>query len=259
MVKLILGKEIVEKEIYPKLRRKIGIKNPFLVIFYNPKDELGTKYIQIKKAAAKKTGIRVKLEPYHNFKDDLAKVHQFNQDKKVTGILLQLPLPKGYSPELIYTLNPFKDVDGLSSKFFIAPVVKAVERALHEIPNWQEKSILVAGQGEFVGKKIYTFLKRTVPNIQAVDNEEALDALLPKFDIVVSCVGKANLINKHNFKGKMAIDVGTMVEKGKIKGDISPDLIKKLDYLAPVPGGIGPMTIGYLAENIWEAKEKFQN
>jgi methylenetetrahydrofolate dehydrogenase (NADP+)/methenyltetrahydrofolate cyclohydrolase len=259
MTKLILGKKISEQEIYPRLRQKITNKKPLLVIFYNHKDELGIKYIQIKQAAAKKSGIRVKLESYKSFKVDLALVHQLNKDKKVTGILLQLPMPKGYSEELIYALNPFKDVDGLSSKFFVAPVVRAVVRALEEIPDWQEKSILVVGQGEFVGKKIYSFLKRTAVNIQAVDNDQASKVLIPKFEIVISCVGKSGLVNAKNFKGIAAIDVGTMVQKGKIKGDVDPKLVNKLKYLAPVPGGVGPMTIAYLADNIWKAQEKFQD
>ncbi|MDD3773905.1 MAG: bifunctional 5,10-methylenetetrahydrofolate dehydrogenase/5,10-methenyltetrahydrofolate cyclohydrolase [Patescibacteria group bacterium] len=254
MTKLILGKEIAEQEIYPQLETKFGVKKPVLVIFYNPKDKLGTKYIEIKQKAAQRCRIAVRFEPYQSFKKDLKKIHQLNRDSKIAAILLQLPLPKKYTPELIYAVNPKKDVDGLFSKFYVPPVVRAVERALKEIPYWQEKSTLVVGQGEFVGKKIFSFLKRTMPKIQAVDSDKAFKALAPKFEIVISCVGKPNLINEKYFQGIAAIDVGTMVtSNGKIVGDVDPKLNSKLQFLAPVPGGVGPMTVAYLMDNVWKA------
>jgi methylenetetrahydrofolate dehydrogenase (NADP+)/methenyltetrahydrofolate cyclohydrolase len=258
MTKLILGKEIAEQEIYPKIPAGANGQKPILVTFYNSKDKLGLKYVQLKEKLAKAHGIAVKLEPYQSFEKDLARVHQLNSDRKITGILLQLPMPQGYSEELIYSLNPQKDVDGLASKFFISPVVRAAERALQEIPGWQEKKILVAGQGEFVGKKIFHYLKRFSNQIQAVDNDAALQSLLPQFEIIISCVGKPKLINRKNFQGIAAIDVGTMVTSaGKVVGDIDLDLKEKLEYLAPVPGGVGPLTLAYLIDNVWQAKIKF--
>lgn len=257
MTKLILGKEIAEREIYPNLKSKINVKKPVLVIFYNPGDKLGTKYIEIKKKAAQRCHILIRLEAYQSFKKDLKKIYEINKNPKITGILLQLPLPKKYTQEIIYALDPKKDVDGLFSKFYIPPVVRAVERAISEIPDWQEKSTLVVGQGEFVGKKIFSFLKRTMPNIQAVDSDKAFKALAPRFEIVISCVGKPNLINEKYFKGMAAIDVGTMIaSSGKIVGDVDPKLNSKLQFLVPVPGGIGPMTVAYLMDNIWKAADK---
>ena len=254
MVKLILGKEIADKKIYSQLETKFGVKKPVLAILYNPKDKLGAKYIEIKQKAAQRCRIAVRLEPYQSFNKDLKKIYAMNRDSKITAILLQLPLPKKYTQEIIYALDPKKDADGLFSKFYVPPVVRAVERALKEIPFWQEKSTLVVGQGEFVGKKIFSFLKRIMPNIQAVDSNKAFKALAPKFEVVISCVGKPNLVNAKFFKGVAAIDVGTMVTSGgKIVGDVDPKLNSKLQFIAPVPGGVGPMTVAYLMDNVWKA------
>jgi len=257
-MKLIKGSEIAQKEIYPSFEKGSFSKNK-VAVFYNPRDKMGIKYVEIKKKKGGELGIKFNLYPYQSFKKDLEIIKKLNQDKKIIGIILQLSLPKDYSPELIYSLNPDKDVDGLFSKFYLPPVVLAVKRALDEIPLWQEKKILVVGQGEYVGKKIYHYLRRFAINCQAVNNPKAADLLIPKYEIIISCVGKPGIINEHNFKGMAVIDVGTMVEKGKIKGDAKENLKNKAQFFTPVPGGIGPLTIAYLMENIKKAEEKQNN
>jgi len=252
----ILGKEIAEKEIYPQLksyREKFKI-SPILAIFFNPKDKVGEKFIKAKQKSASKAGIKIQIFYYSTIKQTEEQIAELNNNPKISGIILQLPLPSNYRQEIIYSIHHFKDVDGFYSNFFMPPVVRAVERVLKEVPFWQEKKILVVGQGPFFGKKIYHFLKRKAHNIEAVDNEELLPVLLKKSEIIISCVGKPGLINENNLSKSFAlIDVGTSVVKDKIIGDISLKLKNRTEFFVPTPGGIGPLTIAYLMDNVWQA------
>jgi len=256
MSKIISGTEIAEKEIYSNLGTFRD--RPILVIFFNRNDSIGQKYIKAKEKGAKKAKIKIDLIPYPKSQSGLEKeIIRLNKDPKITGIVLQLPLPKNIGQEVVYLLNDLKDVDGFYSKFFVPPVARAVKRVLKEIPLWQEKRILIVGQGEFVGKKIYHFLSRENQKIVTALSPKVLKLLLKKNEIIISCVGKPNLIKANKIDDVLAlIDVGTSDVEGKLIGDIEKKAYPKAQMVAPVPGGIGPLTIAYLMDNVWQASAR---
>jgi len=257
MSQIISGEAIAEKEIYPSFPVLTKGK-PVLAIFFDDKDKVSRAYIRAKEKNAKKAKIKIKLISYPKTNSLLEKeIIKLNKDEKITGILLEMPFPKRIRPEIIYLINDLKDVDGFFSKFFIPPVVRATRRVLDEIPLWYEKKILVIGQGEFVGKKILHFLSREAQKVFTAQNTKTLKLLAPKSEIIISCVGKPNLVKAEFLKKPIAlIDVGTSFLKGKIVGDIEDKAFSLAQFACRTPGGIGPLTCAYLFDNVWQAYKR---
>lgn len=233
-------------------------------------DPASKTYVNNKLTTCKKVGILSKdiYLPKDVEQLKLIKIiHELNQDQSINGILLQLPLPKGISTNRVLTeIDPIKDVDGLSPLSFgklchnkpLLNVCTAlgIQRLLehYELGDFASKNITIVGSSIIVGKPLaLMFINMgatvTVCNILTKNLQQNIQ----NADILVSAIGKKNIIQSSWLKpGVIAIDVGiNHDENNRISGDLDFDSAKNIaSSITPVPGGVGPMTIAILMENV---------
>lgn len=231
-----------ELEIIPKLMSIIIGDNEGSILYQN-----------LKKKAAEKVGAVLEINKLNKDIDKEAVVNlieKYNNDPKIHGIMIQLPLPKTFSADesegLIGVINIKKDVDGLKeNSAYVTPVVQAVMDAIPE--GNLTSDIAILGAGGFEGKRIVKRLKDLgYKNITGLGrSENNMNDKLIKADILISATGQSDLVKEYMVKdGVILIDVGSP------KGDISKECYTKASYVSPVPGGIGPATIANLIENL---------
>lgn len=192
-------------------------------------------------------------------------IEQLNQDPSIHGILVQLPLPKHIQEEkILNAIDPAKDVDGfhpLNSGLLFQgkPVLNpctpsGIMTLLHHynIPL-EGKLAVVIGRSDIVGKPIaQLLLQANATVIMCHSRTKNLTTLTQQADLVIVAIGQPHFLKADMIKeGAVVIDVGiNRLENGKLVGDVDFDSVKeKADYLTPVPGGVGPMTIIELMEN----------
>jgi len=240
------GKKLSEK-ILKKLkaeikRKRLKLKLSIVLVGQDSNSKI---FVRQKKKACEKVGIDFELFKFSSkisnsgLKKEIKKIVQKSD---INSIVVQLPLPKALDTEEILNLIPKE-----KNAEIISPVVCAVDRILKEYKiSLKNKKIVLIGKGKLVGQPVANWLKkrnlkffslREIPrrgtNIDKIKNA----------DIVISGVGKPNLI-----KGKM-------VKKGVIVIDIGKDVdfksvSKKASYITPVPGGVGPVTVACLLQNL---------
>ncbi len=204
--------------------------------------------------------------------DLLAEIARLNQDERVDGILVQLPLPKHIDEQkVIDAISPAKDVDGFHPENVarlwlnepcILPctpkgIIVLLERAGVELSG---KRAVVIGRSNIVGKPVAKLLlDRNCTVTIAHSRTQDLPALCREADIVVAAIGRAKMITADYIKpGAAVIDVGiNRTTDGHLVGDVDFEAVKDIaGYITPVPGGVGPMTITMLMRNTIEC---FQN
>jgi methylenetetrahydrofolate dehydrogenase (NADP+)/methenyltetrahydrofolate cyclohydrolase len=207
------------------------------------------------------------------------KIQELNEDDRVHGILLQLPLPNSInSSRVISSIAPHKDVDGLHPQnlgYLMAGTPKLVPctplGCLHLIqsvmPDISGKHAVVVGRSVLVGRPtslLLSFKDATV--VQAHSHTTNLADECRRADILVSAVGKPDLITANHVKpGAIVVDVGIthVIQpdgKSALKGDVAFDEVRQVaGFLSPVPGGVGPMTVAYLLKNTLKAAENSYN
>ncbi len=224
-------------------------------------------YVKNKEKNSKEVGINSEVIKYPDDiseKEVLKKIKELNENKDVSGILVQLPLPRQISKEKIINAIDFrKDVDGfnpvnvgnLASGYkSIIPctplgcllLIKKVES------NLTGKHAVVVGRSNLNGKPMAQLLLKENCSVTIVHSKtKNLKEECQKADILVVAVGKANLIKADWVKkNSIVIDVGINKEGDKIVGDVSFNEVKeKVKAITPVPGGVGPMTIACLLKN----------
>jgi len=235
-------------------------------------DNVASKsYTSKKQQACQSVGIDFQLFNFPSTidNDELKKeIKKIIDDESTSGVIVQLPLPSQFNTTEILNLIPLeKDVDLLSDISFekfsknelpiLPPVVGAIKRLLEEykIPM-NNKKIALIGKGRLVGRPLAVWLKNNNIHFFNIDkNTENISVLTKESDIIISGTGSGGLIKEGMVKaGAVLVDVGTSSEEGKVKGDIDPLCYEKASYVAPVPGGIGPITIVMLIENILTLK-----
>jgi methylenetetrahydrofolate dehydrogenase (NADP+)/methenyltetrahydrofolate cyclohydrolase len=241
------------REIYPKLAS--------IIVGNDLASEL---YVNLKKKAAERIGAELDVYriPENVESDDLILlIDTLNTDKTVQGIMIQLPLPRGldeYRQKVIKTILPSKDVDGLREDSpFLHPTSKAVIEIIDEAKKEKDLSlkagfskVVVVGATGMVGAPLVKELKNEGYQVVACDtNTPDLKGTTLQGDIVISCAGVHNLIMDDMVKdGAIVIDVGSP------RGDVDFELVlKKASFITPVPGGVGPVTISCLLENLIKA------
>lgn len=216
--------------------------------------------------------IRIDLPATANYKDIRSAIHDLNNAPECTGYIVQLPLPKGIDANAILEeINPDKDADGLHplnlGKLVLdqpAPlpctprgIVELLERYKVRI-NGAE--VVVVGRGLTVGRPLGLLLSRkresatvTITHSATVD----LVTHLKRADIIIAALGKAHFITAENVKpGAAVLDVGITRTEAGLLGDVHPDVRERAGFLAPMPGGVGPMTRAMLLANVVEAAER---
>ena len=234
-------------------------------------------YVKNKEKNSKEVGINSEVIKYPDDiseKEVLKKIKELNENKDVSGILVQLPLPKQISKEkIINAIDYTKDVDGfnpvnvgnLASGYkSIIPctplgcllLIKKIES------NLTGKHAVVVGRSNLNGKPMAQLLLKENCSVTIVHSKtKNLKEECQKADILVVAVGKANLIKADWVKkNSIVIDVGINKEGDKIVGDVSFDEVKeKVKAITPVPGGVGPMTIACLLKNTIECFKRSQS
>jgi methylenetetrahydrofolate dehydrogenase (NADP+)/methenyltetrahydrofolate cyclohydrolase len=246
--------------------------------------QAGFSFLKVKKAFAEKLDIDFRIyEPAENLgRKKLRKyIHQIIKSPLVKGAIIQLPLPPreprgeagGHIPEKYptqYFLNSIpenKDIDCLSSKllgkFFTnssiirPPVVEVVDFLKNKFNlDFQGKIVLVVGYGRLVGKPIAHYLANEKATVIIAQEYSNLNDYFKIADIIISGVGKSNLINDCK-KGSVLIDFGYSKENGRIFGDINFERLKdKASLITPTPNGTGPILVAKLFENLFKLMEK---
>ncbi len=202
----------------------------------------------------------------------LAKIDELNQDEKVNGILVQLPLPEHISEEkVINRISPDKDVDAfhpvnvgkiLIGNYDFLPCTPAGIMELLKFYNVdiKGKECVVIGRSNIVGKPMALLLLGENGTVTVCHSKtKDLKEVTKRADILVVAIGRANFVTKDMVKeGCVVIDVGiNRLENGKLCGDVAFDEVSSVaDKITPVPGGVGPMTITMLLKNTLTAAKK---
>ncbi|MFA6511694.1 MAG: bifunctional 5,10-methylenetetrahydrofolate dehydrogenase/5,10-methenyltetrahydrofolate cyclohydrolase [Patescibacteria group bacterium] len=275
---LIDGKTLAE-EIQQDVRKRIekaGI-TPGLAIILVGDNEASKLYVRLKERAAHAVGIACHTYRFNEntaANEILTAIDFLNKDEDVHGIIVQLPLPRHLSEDAIIKAMDFrKDVDGFHPKNVEAmlkglkvpepTLIKAILRLLKNVKvNIKGKKVVVlANSPVFLNPFIHLLTKKGA-DARAFRKGERFEAALAEADILITAYGKPESITGRMLKeGVTIIDVGiTKLEDGSVVGDVDVESLKdKAEWITPVPGGVGPVTVATLLENTLESALRFKN
>jgi len=279
-VKIIDGKRIAKK-IKAELKNEVlnlkkkGVIPELAVILVgeNPSSKI---YVKNKEKACQEIGIISKVYTFGKNvvqKDILSLIFRLNRDKKINGILVQLPLPKKFDTKrIINMIDPEKDVDCFHPenvgrlflgfpRFFPCTPAGIMEILSRNNLKIAGKNMVIVGRSNVVGKPLAVMATNADATVTLAHSKtKKLKEKCLWADILVSATGKIGLIKADMVKqGAIVIDVGINYNKsGKLTGDVDFERVKrKAMAITPVPGGVGPMTIAMLLKNtIKAAKDK---
>ncbi|HBF39654.1 MAG TPA: bifunctional methylenetetrahydrofolate dehydrogenase/methenyltetrahydrofolate cyclohydrolase FolD [Firmicutes bacterium] len=278
--KIIDGKAVAAK-IKANLKLQIADltskgKTPGLAVVIVGDNPSSRKYVNMKKRACAELGV---YSEEHSLSRDstqselLCLIDDLNQNPRIHGILVQLPLPSHLNEgQVIERIAPSKDVDGfhpisvgklmIGIPGFISCTPAGVMELIKETGvSIEGKECVVIGRSNIVGKPQAILLLREHGTVTICHSRTPdLAACCRRADILIAAVGKPELIKGDMIKpGAVVIDVGTSVNaEGKLVGDVHFDSVSKVaGWLTPVPGGVGPMTIAMLMKNTVESALNF--
>lgn len=244
-----------------------GYRSPKLVVLLIGDNPASVTYVKNKEKACERVGIQsevIRMTSDVNTEDVLKVVKQLNNDNTVDGILVQLPIPKHLDVNtIIESLDSNKDVDGLHSNNiaklyanqdgFVPCTPRGIMTLLkHYNIEVSGKHAVVIGRSALVGRPVAQLLLNENATVTVCHSKTRnLTQITQMADIVVVAIGKDKfLTQEHIHHANAIIDVGINRVNDKLVGDVDYDaLFDKVDYMTPVPGGVGPMTIVSLLEN----------
>jgi methylenetetrahydrofolate dehydrogenase (NADP+) / methenyltetrahydrofolate cyclohydrolase len=272
VAKLLDGKQIA-KDYRQGLKDQVEVLKskgytPKLSVILVGNDGASQSYVRSKKKAAEKIGMIseiVHLSEDTSEEDVLSELERLNNDDSVSGILVQVPLPKQVSEQkVLEAINPEKDVDGFhpsnigklyidEQTFVPCTPLGIMEILKHADIDIEGKNAVVIGRSHIVGQPVSKLLLQQNATVTILHSRSKdMASFVKEADIVVSAVGKPELVTKEMVKeGAVIIDVGnTPDENGKLKGDVAFDEVKEVaSAITPVPGGVGPLTITMVLNN----------
>lgn len=251
-------------------------KRPHLAVIHVGEDAPSKIYIGRKEDACHSCGIgfRKVTLPASATQEELHKqIDKLNKDDEITGIIVQMPIPKHLNAfDAVNHINPHKDVDGLNAQNSGRVVMGMKEKTLYpatplgimRILEWigfdpKGKDAVMVGRSHLVGRPTADLLGAREATVMVCHKEtKDVSSFTRKADLVVVATGVPYLLNGNDFKkGAVVIDVGispSHVPDKKIVGDVNTDSCKDIvSHITPVPGGVGPMTVGSLMTNIIDA------
>lgn len=261
---------IIKTAVRDKIQKEYLDNNldaPCLACVIVGEDPASKVYVSSKEKACEAVGMKsiIKRIPASATNEEVEKViRELNEDSKISGILLQLPLPKGFDESrLLEIISPDKDVDSLTNlnlgKLFahknqIAPcTAQGIIDLLDEYNIEMEgKSVVVIGRSLLVGKSVsMLFEQRNATVTMCHSKTQNLNRVCSQADILVVAIGKPKFVTADMVKaGAVVVDVGINRTENGLVGDVDFDNVKdKCSYITPVPGGVGPMTIAELLKN----------
>ena len=232
-------------------------------------------YVRNKVKACEEAGIYsqdIQLPPATDEPTLLAQIGALNDDPRIHGVLVQLPLPPGLSAQrVIEAISPLKDVDGfhpmnigllaIGHPRFVPCTPLGIMKLLeHERISSEGRHAVVVGRSNIVGKPMALLLLQNGATVTICNSKTPdLGAMTRQADILVVAAGKPKLVTAEMVKpGAVVVDVGiNRLADGKLAGDVDfPSVFGKASHVTPVPGGVGPMTIAMLLENTIGSAER---
>lgn len=271
--KVIDGKKIAER-IRTDIKEKVAQldKTPELAVVLVGNNPASEVYVRSKEKACAEVGI---ISSVHRLPQDatqgevLELVATLNRSTDVTGILVQLPLPKQIDEKIVLSaVSPDKDVDGFhpfnvgglvqqKEDIFVPCTPKGIMHLIHFAKSdLSGLNAVVVGRSQIVGLPVSQLLLQENCTVTIAHSKtKNLSELCQRADILVVVVGKPALITKDYIKsGAIVIDVGINRGEKGLCGDVCfEDAVAFASYVTPVPGGVGPMTIAMLLENTYQA------
>jgi methylenetetrahydrofolate dehydrogenase (NADP+)/methenyltetrahydrofolate cyclohydrolase len=216
--------------------------------------------------------IRIDLPASASQSDVLAAIKDLNSSKECTCYIVQLPVPKGISANLLLeSIDPAKDADGLHplnlGKLVIgekAPMPctpRAILELLHRYSlTTSGKDVVVMGRGLTVGRPLALLLSQKGSDATVtITHTKTVDVIshTKRADIIVAAIGSAHFLTPEMVKpGAIVLDVGITRTNAGLLGDVHPDVAKVASAIAPMPGGVGPMTRAMLLSNVVEMAQR---
>lgn len=281
MATIIDGKQLAKK-IRANLRieceelKKQGI-NPKLAVIMVGDNPASKVYVKNKSRVCNEVGIEYQeylLPENATQKELLELIKRLNKDKKTNGILLQSPLPQHLNiNEAFKTITYLKDVDGftpasvgklcIGEDTFISCTPYGVIKMFEEYNiDLKGKNVVILGRSNIVGKPLMQCCLQKDATVTVCHSKTTnLSEYTKKADVIISAIGKAKFLTEDMVKdGVVIIDVGiNRQDDGKLVGDVDfENVSKKASYITPVPGGVGPMTIAMLMNNVIKATKEQQ-
>ena len=254
--------------------KKEGI-NPKLAVIMVGEDKASKVYVKNKSKACNEIGIEFEefiLDENIEQKDLMELIQKLNNDKTVNGILLQSPIPRHLDiNEAFKKIAPEKDVDGfnpvnvgklsLNQDTFVSCTPYGIMKMFEAYNiNLEGKDVVIVGRSNIVGKPlIQCCLNKNATVTVCHSKTKDLKEHTKNADIVIAAIGKSKFVTEDMIKkDAVVIDVGiNRGEDGKLTGDVDfENVSKKASFITPVPGGVGPMTIAMLMNNVIKAASK---
>lgn len=263
-MKLLAGKDLAD-EILSFVKEKIEAENlhPSLAVILVGSDPASEIYVNLKGQAAEKIGIEFQLIRFaaHASEDEiLTKIIELNANEETSGIIVQLPLPEKLNTQkIIDAIASKKDVDGFSSAelepVFPQAILKLLKSSCENLAD--RKAVVVANSAKFGEVMVAVLAKKNIAGKYILSQDLQNDSL-KKADIVITACGVPGKITGEMIKtGAIVIDGGITKQENKTLGDVDFESVSQVaSFLTPVPGGVGPVTIACLLENVYLAAKR---
>lgn len=218
-------------------------------------------YVKLKQAYG--SDILVDVEPHVVDQGKaLVTIEKLNQDPTVHGIIIQLPVAQpAYTDELVNAVDPQKDVDGLGEHPSFDPATPTAVNWLLAGYNIElrQKKIVIVGNGRLVGKPLAKMFRDSGLSVEVADAKTIdLGALTRTADVLITATGKPGLITTDMIQpDAVVVDAGVATDAGKLVGDLAEDVRDRDDLkITPKKGGVGPLTVCALFENVIESARR---
>lgn len=262
-MRILDGRELAD---FVKERQAKQVRNirqalkviPKLVIIIANEDPVIDTFVRLKQSYGEDILIEVEVKRVGQ-SEVASAIEELNSDNSAHGIIVQLPLSDpSQTDELVNRIHPEKDVDGLGEH---AKYVSATATAIDWLVagynvTLKDRTIAIVGQGRLVGAPLAKLWSNAGLNIITYDDTVGdLQSELRKADIIVTATGVPGLITSQMISpGKVVVDAGTASENGVIVGDVAEDVRERNDLtITPAKGGVGPLTIAALFDNVIQA------
>lgn len=230
----------------PKLAILVTVDNPVIEIYMRLKKRYGAD-------------ILVEVEIHRVLMDEVEDtIKRLNEDDSVHGVIVQLPLKDASKTDQVLNLvSPEKDVDALGGKAIYDPATPTA--ILWLLAGYgvdlKNKKVVLVGRGKLVGKPLQRMLKDSGVDVVSCDEQDDVGDVVSSADIIITATGTPSVLTADMIpKGAVVVDAGIAVEKGKSVGDLSDDVYQRDDLtITPRKGGVGPLTVCALFENVIKA------
>ncbi|MBE3590455.1 MAG: bifunctional 5,10-methylenetetrahydrofolate dehydrogenase/5,10-methenyltetrahydrofolate cyclohydrolase [Firmicutes bacterium] len=276
---LLLDGRSAAAQVHERLRRRLaervrrGLRPPVLGIVWASEDEATAAYIRAKRRAAARLGVEVRVRRLGSqapAAEVAAAVRGLSADRNVDGVLVQSPLPRHVDFEdIVQLIDPAKDVDGFhplnAGRLFrgrpaLVPCTAAgiLELLRHHGIDPAGRRAVVVGRSNLVGRPTALLLEQHHATVTVCHSRTRdLAEVTRQAEILVVAAGRPWLIGPEMVRpGAVVVDVGIHRTEAGLLGDVHPDVAGVAGALSPVPGGVGPMTVAMLLQNLVDAAER---